>query len=63
MANFDAPGPVLMTKGLSLGLGTYVKKLSDGSDDTVDAIVFHNQKKSARGLVNYTVCFDDCQIQ
>jgi hypothetical protein len=37
--DFGALCAVLMTRGLSLGLGMYVKKLSEGSDDTVDAIV------------------------
>jgi hypothetical protein len=45
--DFGALGPVLMTKGVSLGLGTYVKKLSDGREDTVDAIVSHRKKKRA----------------
>lgn len=31
-------GPALITNGLSLGLGIYVKKLSDGSEETVEAI-------------------------
>ena len=32
-----ADGPLLITNGLSSGLGIYVKKLSEGSDETVDA--------------------------
>ena len=40
-------GPALITNGLSLGFGMYVKKLSEGSEETVEAIAHYPDDRGA----------------
>ena len=51
-----APGPFLITKGLSFGLGMYTKKLSEGSDEIVEAIEDQKMESKCQWTHDYALC-------